>query len=129
MVNKPVYVTTEKAAAAVGPYSQAVDAGGLVFVSGQLGLDPETGVFAGTDFADQAKQALANMREILNAAGLALEHVVAVDVFLIDMNRFAEFNEIYAEFLGGLKPARAVVEVTGLPKGGLVEIKCVAARP
>jgi 2-iminobutanoate/2-iminopropanoate deaminase len=129
MVNKSVFISTDKAAAAVGPYSQAVDAGGMVFVSGQLGLEPETGVFAGTELADQAKRALENMRQILAAAGLGLEHVAAVDVFLVDMECFAEFNGIYAEFFGGHKPARAVVEVRGLPKGGLVEVKCIAVRP
>lgn len=129
MIHRPVFIATDSAAAAVGPYSQGIDAGGMVFVSGQLGLEPDTGNFAGKDLASQARRALANMREILVAAGLDLEHVAAVDVFLTDMAAFPEFNDIYANFFGGHKPARAVVEVSALPKGGLVEVKCLAVRP
>jgi 2-iminobutanoate/2-iminopropanoate deaminase len=128
MTEKIAFIRTEAAAAAVGPYSQGVDTGSLVFVSGQLGLAPGSGEFAGPDLASQTRQALANMRAVLEAAGLLPGNVVAVDVFLTDMAAFAEFNEIYAEFFAGHKPARAVVEVSGLPKGGLVELKCIALR-
>lgn len=121
------FIETDKAAAAVGPYSQAVDTGTLVFVSGQLGLAPGTGEMA-PGFAAQARQALENLRAILGAAGLGLTSVAAVEVFLTDMGAFPEFNAIYAEFFSGHKPARAVIEVSALPKGGLVEVKCTAAR-
>jgi 2-iminobutanoate/2-iminopropanoate deaminase len=125
--NKPV--GTDKAASPVGPYSQGMDTGRLVFVSGQIGVEPGSGEFAGPDLESQARQALANVREILAAAGLTLEDVSAVDVFLTNMGDFAAFNTIYAEFFGDHKPARAAVEVSALPKGGLVEVKCVAVRP
>lgn len=119
-------IRTEKAPAAIGPYSQAVRAGGFVFASGQIPLDPSTGEMAGDDFAVQARRALENLKQILAAAGCGLEKVVAVDVFLTDLSRFSAFNEIYAEFFSGNKPARAVVEVSALPRGALIEIKCVA---
>ncbi|MEF2146332.1 MAG: RidA family protein [Desulfovibrionaceae bacterium] len=121
---------TDKAPAAVGPYSQAIGFGEMLFVSGQLGFDPATGLFAGgeDDFAAQARQALNNLSAILTASDSSLEKVLAVDVFLTNMKRFAEFNSIYEEFFHSHKPARAAIEVSGLPKGGLVEIKCVAVR-
>jgi len=119
------FIQTDRAAAAVGPYSQAVQAGGLLFVSGQLGLIPGGDLAEG--FEAQARQALANMKAILEAAGRKLTDVAAVDVFVTDMGQFPVFNGIYAEFFGEHKPARAVVEVSALPKGGLVELKCVAA--
>ncbi len=121
------FVSTDKAAAAVGPYSQAVDTGSLVFVSGQLGLAPGSGEMA-EGFAGQVKQALANLKAILHEAGIGLDNVALVEVFLTDMGAFPEFNTIYALFFGDHKPARAVVEVSALPKGGLVEIKCTACR-
>jgi len=121
------FIETDKAAAAVGPYSQAVDTGALVFVSGQLGLAPGTGEMA-PGFAAQARQALENLRAILHAAGLGLDAVAVVEVFLTDMGAFPEFNAIYAEFFAAHKPARAVIEVSALPKGGLVEVKCTATR-
>lgn len=122
-------IQTEKAPAAIGPYSQGVRAGALVFVSGQLGLDPSTGEMAGEDFAVQSRQVFSNLREILAAAGCALSDVVSVDVFLTEMGRFSEFNKLYEEFFAGHKPARAVVEVSALPRGAGVEVKCVAAVP
>jgi len=97
-----------------------------LFVSGQLGLVPSTGQFVGDGLKEQATQSLQNVRAILEEAGLGIENVVSVDVFLVDMAQFAAFNEIYQAFFGNHKPARAVVEVSGLPRGGLVEIKCVA---
>ena len=121
---------TEAAPAAVGPYSQAAGLCQLLFVSGQLGLEPGSGNFAGgpEDFAAQSRQALKNLAAILEAGGSALDRVLSVDVFLTDMSRFAEFNAIYEEFFSSHKPARAAIEVAGLPKGGLVEVKCIAAR-
>lgn len=121
-------VQTDRAPAAIGPYSQAVEAGGWVFVSGQLGLDPATGAFAGEGFKEQARQSLDNVSNILKAAGYELTDVVAVDVFVTDISQFGVFNEIYAGYFPEHKPARAVVEVKGLPKGGLVEVKCTAFR-
>ena len=120
-------IQTDKAPAAIGPYSQAISAGPLLFVSGQLGLDPSTADFVGTDLTTQARQALTNLREILRAAGGDLEDVTAVDVFLTDMTKFTDFNAVYETFFADHRPARAVVEVSGLPKGGQVEIKCIAS--
>ncbi len=119
-------IETDKAPAAIGPYSQAIAAGPFLFVSGQLGLDPDTGEMAGPDLASQARRALKNLSAILEAAGADLTKVAAVDVFLSDIGDFTEFNGIYQEFFEEHKPARAVVGVKGLPKGALVEIKCVA---
>lgn len=121
-------IHTDEAAAAVGPYSQATDTGSMVFVSGQLGLSPETGELA-DGFTDQTKQALVNMKAIIEAAGLTTADVAICEVFVTDMGNFPEFNDLYAAFFGDHKPARAVVEVSGLPKGGLVEIKCTVVRP
>ena len=119
-------VQTDKAPAAIGPYSQAVVAPPFVFVSGQLGLDPATGDLVGQDLERQARQALENLNQILLAAGSNLERTTAVDVFLTDMEQFAAFNAIYAEYFTMHKPARAAIEVSALPKGACVEIKCTA---
>jgi 2-iminobutanoate/2-iminopropanoate deaminase len=119
-------VQTDKAPAAIGPYSQAIAAGPFLFVSGQIGLAPETAEMVGEDLASQARQALHNMARIVEAAGLSLAQVVAVDVYLTDIRQFASFNEIYQEFFGTHRPARAVVQVGGLPKGAVVEVKCAA---
>jgi 2-iminobutanoate/2-iminopropanoate deaminase len=120
-------IQTENAPAAIGPYSQAVVAGDWVFVSGQIGLDPATGELKGPDLETQARQALANMEAILQAADCALNQVAAVDVFLTDINEFAAFNAIYEEFFGSHRPSRAVVAVKELPKNAVVEIKCIAS--
>lgn len=122
---KPKIVQTKNAPAAIGPYSQGVAAGSFLFVSGQLGMDPESGELSGPDIAGQARRALENLRQIVLAAGSDLNHVVAVDVFLTDMGNFAEFNEIYKEYFVEHRPARAVVEVSALPRGACVEIKCI----
>jgi len=119
-------VQTEHAPAAIGPYSQAIKVGSWVFVSGQIGLQPKTGELISDELGDQARQALDNLRRVLDAAGCGLTDVVAVDVFVTDIGQFASFNGIYQEFFSAHKPARAVVEVKGLPKGAQVEIKCIA---
>jgi 2-iminobutanoate/2-iminopropanoate deaminase len=119
-------VQTEKAPAAIGPYSQAVVAPPFVFVSGQLGMDPATGDLVGQDLESQARQALENLKQILLAAGSSLAKVTAVEVFLTDMGQFAVLNAIYAEYFTAHKPARAAIEVSALPKGACVEIKCTA---
>jgi 2-iminobutanoate/2-iminopropanoate deaminase len=119
-------VQTDRAPAAIGPYSQAVRVAEWLFVSGQIGLVPETGQLVGDGLMEQATQALQNLRAILEGVGFSLVNVVSVDVFLVDIAAFATFNGIYEAFFGSHKPARAVVEVRGLPRGALVEIKCVA---
>lgn len=119
-------IQTEKAPAAIGPYSQAMVAAPFVFVSGQLGMNPSTGELVGPDLESQARQALENVKQILLAAGSSLEQTTAVEVFLTDMGKFADFNAIYAEYFSAHKPARAAIEVSALPKGGCVEVKCTA---
>jgi len=120
-------IKTDKAPAAIGPYSQGIISGQLLFVSGQIGMKPETSELAGPDFAAQANQALSNLSEIVIAAGSDLSRVVSVDVFLTSMGNFSKLNTIYQEFFKGTKLARAVIEVSGLPKGACIEIKCIAA--
>lgn len=121
-------IHTERAPQAIGPYSQAIQVGSMLFVSGQLGLNPNTGELPAGDFSGQARQALENLKAIVEAAGFQLTDVAAVDVFLTDMTRFSTFNGIYESFFSTHKPARAVVEVKGLPRGGLIEIKCTACK-
>ena len=121
-------IQTDKAPAAIGPYSQAVKAEGWLYVSGQIPLVPETGEIVDGPFGVQVRRVLENVKAILLAAGYELGDVVAVDVFLTDLGRFAEFNEIYEAFFQGHKPARAVVEVSALPRGALLEMKCVAFK-
>jgi 2-iminobutanoate/2-iminopropanoate deaminase len=121
-------IQTERAPAAIGPYSQAIEVDGLVFVSGQIGLRPDTGEMISDDFGEQATQVLTNMNEVLLAAGCSKTDVVAVDVFLTDMGQFGAFNRIYEQYFVDHKPARAVVEVSALPRGAKVELKCIAHR-
>ena len=122
-------IQTENAPAAIGPYSQAIDSGaGLVFVSGQLPIDPATGAFAPGGIREQTHQSLTNAQAILKAAGLGLGNVVKTTVFLADMGDFAAMNEVYAQFFAAPYPARSAVAVKTLPKGALVEIECIAAR-
>ena len=120
-------IATNEAPAAIGPYSQAVEAAGLVFVSGQLPVDAATGAMP-ADIAGQTQAALKNVGAILRAAGLAPENVLKTTVFMTDLGQFARMNEVYAAFFSGNPPARATVEVKALPKGALVEIEAVAAR-
>lgn len=121
-------IQTDKAPAAIGPYSQAIDSGaGLLFVSGQLPIDPATGAFP-EGVKEQTRQSLTNARAILEMAGLGLENVVKTTVFLADMGDFAAMNEVYAQFFSAPYPARSAVAVKTLPKGALVEIECIAAR-
>jgi 2-iminobutanoate/2-iminopropanoate deaminase len=121
-------VQTDGAPAAIGPYSQAVVSGSMIFVSGQLGLNPQTGEMAGEDFRSQAVCALENLQQVITAGGFSLNDVVAVDVFLTDLGQFGVFNKIYAGFFSDHRPARAVVEVSALPKNALIEIKCMAKK-
>lgn len=119
-------LNTEKAPAAIGPYSQAVKAGSLVFVSGQLPIDPATGAFAGDDIKSQTRQSLTNIKNILASEGIDMSACVRVGVFMKDMNMFADMNAVYSEFFETECPARAAVEVARLPKDALVEIEAVA---
>jgi len=121
-------INADQAPGAVGPYSQGIVAGNWLFVSGQLGLDPKTGEFVGPDLASQARQALENLKQIVLAAGYGLDQVTAVDVFLVNMGDFVEFNGIYEQYFSEHRPARAAIEVSALPKGGLVEIKCIVCK-
>ena len=122
-------ISTLEAPAAIGPYSQAIDSGaGLVFVSGQLPIDPATGTFPEGGVAEQARQSLLNAQAILRAAGLELADVVKTTVFLADMDDFAAMNAVYATFFAEPFPARSAVAVKTLPKGALVEIECIATR-
>ena len=122
-------ISTNKAPAAIGPYSQGVDSGaGLVFLSGQLPIDPSTGVFPEGGIKEQTRQSILNTKAILEAAGLGLANVVKTTVFLADMADFAAMNEVYAQFFSQPFPARSAVAVKTLPKGALVEIECIAAK-
>lgn len=121
-------ITTGNAPSAIGPYSQGIAAGPWLFVSGQLGMNPQTGELVGRDLASQARQALKNLKAVVEAGGSTLADVVAVEVFLTDMDSFAEFNGIYAEYFGAHKPARAAIGVAALPKDAAVELKCIALR-
>lgn len=118
-------VNTDKAPAAIGPYSQAIISGGLVFTSGQIPVDPATGTIAGETIVEQAKQVMANLQVVLAAAGTTPERAVKTTCFLADMADFAAFNEIYAQTFTS-KPARSCVAVRTLPKGVLCEVEVVA---
>lgn len=119
-------IQTQNAPAAIGPYSQAVQAGGSIYVSGQLPINPATGEFAGADIRAQARQSLENIKAILAAAGADMAHVVKTTVLLQDMADFAAMNEVYAEYFSEPYPARAAFQVAKLPKDALVEIEAVA---
>ncbi len=119
-------ITSTEAPEAIGPYSQAIAGRSMVFCSGQLGLDPDTGKLAGPDVTSQTRQALKNLEAVLGKAGLTLEHVAKTTVYVTDMNDFPKINTLYAEAFGDHKPARATVQVAGLPLGGLVEIDAIA---
>ncbi|MCK6515493.1 Rid family detoxifying hydrolase [Myxococcota bacterium] len=121
-------ISSDKAPEAIGPYSQAIAHGGLVWCSGQIALDPATGGMVGAgDVRAEAVQALKNLAAVLAEAGTGFDRVVKVTIFLMDMADFAVVNEVYAAAIGDARPARATVQVAGLPKGARVEIDCVAA--
>ena len=119
-------ISTKKAPAAIGPYSQAIQVGNLVYTSGQIPIDPATGAFVEGGIKDQTRQALSNVRAILEEAGLTLANVIKTTVFLADMADFADMNAIYAEFFSEPYPARSAIAAKSLPKGALVEIEVVA---
>jgi len=121
-------IATENAPKAVGPYSQAVQAGNLLFISGQLPIDPATGKFAGESVEVQTKQSLKNMGEILKEAGMGFSNVIKTTVLLADIKDFVAMNNVYAEFFSKDYPARAAFEVANLPLGARVEIEAVATK-
>ena len=125
-MNKKI-ISTDKAPAAIGPYSQAVEAGGFMFASGQIPIDPATGNIP-EGIEAQARQALTNVKNLIEAAGLTLDAVVKTSVFIRNMDDFAKVNEIYAQFFTDRYPARSCVEVSRLPKDVLIEVEVIAAR-
>lgn len=123
-MNKSIH--TDNAPAAIGPYSQAIQAGNTIYVSGQIPIDPVKGEFAGTDIQMQTRQSLTNIKNILAAAGANMSHVVKTTVLLADIADFTAMNEVYAEFFTEPYPARAAFQVAALPKGAKVEIEAIA---
>ena len=121
-------ISTPNAPAAIGPYSQGIQAGSTLFVSGQLPIDPATGAFAGEDIASQTRQSLTNIKNILAAAGASMNDVVKTTVMLKNIGDFAAMNAVYAEFFTEPFPARAAYQVAVLPKDALVEIECIAVK-
>ena len=121
-------ISTHQAPAAIGPYSQAIQVGNLVFTSGQIPINPTTGQFAEGGIKEQTRQSLTNIKAILEEAGLTMAHVVKTTVFMADMNDFADMNAVYAEFFAEPYPARSAVAVKTLPKGALVEIEVIAEK-
>jgi 2-iminobutanoate/2-iminopropanoate deaminase len=122
-------VSTDRAPTAIGPYSQALEDGGLVFCSGQIGLDPATGGLVAGGTAAEAEQVLKNLAAVLAAAGLGFEHVVRTTIYLVDLADFATVNDIYGRYVREPYPARATVGVAALPRGARVEIDAIALRP
>lgn len=122
-------VHTAQAPAAIGPYSQAIKAGGFVFASGQIPIDPATGEFVSGGVAEQTEQVLKNLTAVLEAAGSGLDQVVKTTVFLLDMADFSAMNEVYGRFFKNDPPARATVAAAGLPRNARVEIEAVALLP
>ncbi|MCI6371835.1 MAG: RidA family protein [Bacteroidaceae bacterium] len=122
-------IHTNQAPAAIGPYSQAIEANGMIFASGQIPIDPATGQFVEGGIQEQTRQALTNARSILQAAGTDMENVIKTTVYLSDINNFAAMNEVYAQFFTEPFPARSAVAVKDLPKGALVEIEVLAIKP
>jgi 2-iminobutanoate/2-iminopropanoate deaminase len=121
-------ISTKKAPAAIGPYSQAIQVGNLVYTSGQIPIDPATGTFVEGGIIEQTRQSLTNVKAILEEAGLMMANVIKTTVFMADMNDFADMNSVYAEFFKEPYPARSAVAVKTLPKGALVEIEVIADR-
>ncbi|HZL70914.1 MAG TPA: RidA family protein [Planctomycetota bacterium] len=121
-------VATDGAPKAIGPYSQGIEAGSFVFLSGQVALDPATGQMVAGGIAEQTERALQNLEAVLKASGLTMNHVVRTTVFLIDLGEFAAMNEVYARHFPKDHPARSTVQVVALPKGARVEIDAIALR-
>ncbi|HHX08434.1 MAG TPA: reactive intermediate/imine deaminase [Chloroflexi bacterium] len=128
-VTKKESITCDAVPAAIGPYSVAVSTESLIFISGQLGLDKNTGNLVEGGVQAQTRQALTHMKAILESVGAGMEDVVKTTVFLLDMGQFAEMNAVYAEFFSSDYPARSAIQVAALPKGGIVEIEAIAIKP
>ena len=124
MIKQTIF--TKNAPEAIGPYSQAIKAGNFLFLSGQIAIDPDTGELIKNDFTQQCHRVMNNIKAVLEAGGSSLEKLVKVNVSLLDMNNFVQFNEIYAQYVGESKPARACVEVSRLPKDVDIEIEAIA---
>lgn len=127
MTTRPLH--SDRAPAAIGPYSQAVAVDGWLYTSGQIGLDPASGQLVGGGFEPEARQVLANLRQVLATAGCTFADVVKATIFLTDLAHFPLLNQLYGEALGDHRPARSTVQVAALPKGGLIEIDLVARIP
>ena len=119
-------IQTEQAPAAIGPYSQAISIGDFLFTSGQIALDPESGIFLSGEIEEETEQTLKNISAILRAGGLSLENVVKTTVYLSDINHFSRMNQVYEKYFSKTKPARACVQVAALPKGAKIEIDAIA---
>ena len=119
-------VSTDKAPGAIGPYSQAIKTGGMIYCSGQIPIDPLTGEFVSNEIAEQTEQVLKNLSAVLEAGGTSLSNVVKTTVFLADMSDFAVMNEVYGKYFNENKPARATVQAARLPRDAKVEIECIA---
>jgi 2-iminobutanoate/2-iminopropanoate deaminase len=119
-------IQTDKAPKAIGPYSQAIRSGGLIYLSGQLGMDPATGQLVQGGAGPQTRRAILNLEAVLESVGSGLDHVVKTTVFLTDMGKFTEINAIYGEYFSVQAPARSAVQVSALPRGADVEIECIA---
>ncbi len=126
MTSSPQVIHTDNAPKAIGPYSQALTANGMIFTAGQVALHPETGQLVEGGIEAQTRQVLTNLTAVLAAAGASLANVVKTTVFMQDLGEFAAMNGVYAEYFTGNFPARSTVQVAGLPKGALVEIECIA---
>ena len=121
-------VNTDKAPKAIGPYSQAIVTGDLIFCAGQVALDPKSGDLVSGDIRDQTRRVLDNLAAVLDAAGAGLDRVTKTTVFLTDFAEFAAMNEVYAEKFGAHRPARSTVQISTLPRGARIEIECIAMR-
>lgn len=119
-------ISTNKAPAAIGPYSQAIKTGNMIFTSGQLGINPETGEFVDDNIQEETRQSLKNLMAIMEEAGGTFEDIVKVTIFIKDMENFSKINEVYEEYFSTHKPARSCVEISRLPKNGNVEIEAIA---
>ena len=120
-------IQTEQAPAAIGPYSQAIRIGDFLYTSGQIALDPDSGIFLSGEIEEQPEQTLKNISAILQAGGVNFENVVKTTVYLSDLNHFSRMNQVYEKYFSKTKPARACVQVAGLPKGAKIEIDAIAS--
>ncbi len=126
---KKEVVSTSNAPAAVGPYSQAIKVGQFLFMSGQIPLDPKTGEIVGTTPEEQTVQALDNIKAVLESQNASMKDIVKTTVFMVDLNKFAQVNEVYQKYFNEAPPSRSCVEISALPKGALIEVEAIAVLP